>query len=240
MVSSVRVSRTQLRRGIPGQTRTGGTTLSQQKQASTPVNAPPTRVSSNHAGSRALRCETRTRTGDTTIFRRYVQAARTRRIPGKQAVLAPRSVAVNVRNLPALAPGSGDGGRLISSFAQSRRAEGAGALRLPRGLRRKGRRRRRVESATDLSRSVRRSMGRRAWSSPGYSRWPSSAASSTRSPMRLMPPPTAPPTTRSLGRDRLRRALPAPDLLEPAPCQHGAGSWGGCRWSGRRRRGGEP
>ena len=40
-------------------------------------------------------------------------------IPGKPALLAPQVVAANVRSLRAYTPGSGDGGRLISSFARA-------------------------------------------------------------------------------------------------------------------------
>jgi hypothetical protein len=53
--------------------------------------------------------ETRTRTGDTTIFRRAVWAVLEGEIPGEQAVLARRVLDAELRNLRAFARGSGDG-----------------------------------------------------------------------------------------------------------------------------------
>jgi hypothetical protein len=52
--------------------------------------------------------ETRTRTGDTTIFSQYVAAVAHRGIPGKHAVLAPSALYVEVRKLRAFPLVSGD------------------------------------------------------------------------------------------------------------------------------------
>ena len=61
--------------------------------------------------------ETRTRTGDTTIFSRYVlAAAASGEIPGKQAVLAGSGRDADIRNLRSFQPFSGDGARLIPSL----------------------------------------------------------------------------------------------------------------------------
>ena len=61
--------------------------------------------------------ETRTRTGDTTIFSRYVLGARRPEIPGKVALLAKSVRWTEVRSLRAFPPDSGDGWQLISFFA---------------------------------------------------------------------------------------------------------------------------
>jgi hypothetical protein len=57
--------------------------------------------------------ETRTRTGDTTIFSRYVREALSRQIAGNAALSRRWSWVVDYRNLQAFTSGSGDSGRPI-------------------------------------------------------------------------------------------------------------------------------
>jgi hypothetical protein len=59
--------------------------------------------------------ETRTRTGDTTIFSRYLEAARRREIPGHSVVSAKQGQRREVRNLQTFPGDCGNGGRFRPS-----------------------------------------------------------------------------------------------------------------------------
>jgi hypothetical protein len=63
--------------------------------------------------------ETRTRTGDTTIFSRAVGDGRTHAIPGNHAILRWPEPQVEVRYLRAFARSSGDGGDSSPFFADA-------------------------------------------------------------------------------------------------------------------------
>jgi hypothetical protein len=74
------------------------------------LHPPENEKSRNHAGFRDG--ETRTRTGDTTILSRYLQAARRREIPGNDAVSAKMVQRSDVWNLRSFPGGSGVDGPL--------------------------------------------------------------------------------------------------------------------------------
>ena len=88
-------------------------------------------LSNNHAGFR--HGETRTRTGDTTIFSRYLQAGRRREIPGNRAVSAKQVQQSDVRNLRSFPGDSGVDGHLRpKTAARPDRYDGQAATRVAR------------------------------------------------------------------------------------------------------------
>ena len=90
------------------------------------ASAPSTRESRSHTGFGPRDGETRTRTGDTTIFSRAVGDGWRHAIPGNQAVLRWPELRVEVHYLRAIARSSGDGGVSSPFFADALSGVAAG------------------------------------------------------------------------------------------------------------------